>query len=128
MNTVGTQLRKTYRHQRFPIAELNRSLHLAHAGRRQLFDISLSFESFDGDATYGQSTPARVLMLDNGYEQTPMAIFVRDYHPAEDVHRISTSTPPISPLKKSSAYKSASSRCSKRYWSTTRRPWHTSRS
>nr|UXB94986.1 non ribosomal peptide synthetase [Pseudomonas syringae] len=86
MNTVGTQLRKTYRHQRFPIAELNRSLHLAHAGRRQLFDISLSFESFDGDATYGQSTPARVLMLDNGYEQTPMAIFVRDYHPAEDVH------------------------------------------
>ncbi|WP_249307533.1 non-ribosomal peptide synthetase, partial [Pseudomonas viridiflava] len=86
MNTVGTQLRKTYRHQRFPIAELNRSLHLAHAGRRQLFDVSLSFESFDGDATYGQSTPARVLMLDNGYEQTPMAIFVRDYHPAEDVH------------------------------------------
>nr|UXB95008.1 non ribosomal peptide synthetase [Pseudomonas syringae] len=86
MNTVGTQLRRTYRHQRFPIAELNRSLPLAQSGRRQLFDISLSFESFDGDVTYGQDTPARVLMLDNGYEQTPMAIFVRDYHPAEDVN------------------------------------------
>ncbi|MCF5709236.1 amino acid adenylation domain-containing protein [Pseudomonas syringae] len=85
MNAVGTQLRRTYRHQRFPIAELNRNLRLAQAGRRQLFDVALSFESFDGDVYYGQDTPARVLMLDNGYEQTPMAIFVRDYNPAEDV-------------------------------------------
>ena len=86
MNTVGTQLRRSYRHQRFPIAELNRSLRLAQAGRRQLFDVSLSFENFNGDATFGGSIPARVIMVDNGYEQTPMAIFVRDYHPAEDVH------------------------------------------
>ncbi|WP_187626180.1 non-ribosomal peptide synthetase, partial [Pseudomonas congelans] len=86
MNNIGTQLRRTYRHQRFPIAELNRSLRLAQTGRHQLFDVSLSFESFDGDVTFGCDDPARVLMLDNGYEQTPMAIFVRDYHPSEDVH------------------------------------------
>ncbi|UUQ64831.1 amino acid adenylation domain-containing protein [Pseudomonas fuscovaginae UPB0736] len=85
MNTVATQLRRSYRHQRFPIAELNRSLRLTQNGRRQLFDVALSFESFDGDAYYG-GTLARVLMIDNGYEQTPMAIFVRDYHPNEDVH------------------------------------------
>ncbi|MDY2562234.1 syringomycin E biosynthesis non-ribosomal peptide synthetase SyrE, partial [Pseudomonas syringae] len=86
MNNIGTQLRRTYRHQRFPIAELNRSLRLAQNGRHQLFDVSLSFESFDGDVTFGSEDPARVLMLDNGYEQTPMAIFVRDYHPSEDIH------------------------------------------
>ncbi|MDF7793420.1 amino acid adenylation domain-containing protein, partial [Pseudomonas syringae] len=86
MNNIGTQLRRTYRHQRFPIAELNRSLRLAQNGRHQLFDVSLSFESFDGDVTFGCEDPARVLMLDNGYEQTPMAIFVRDYHPSEDIH------------------------------------------
>ncbi|PHN79746.1 non-ribosomal peptide synthetase [Pseudomonas syringae] len=86
MNNIGTQLRRTYRHQRFPIAELNRSLRLAQTGRHQLFDVSLSFESFDGDVTFGCEDPARVLMLDNGYEQTPMAIFVRDYHPSEDIH------------------------------------------
>ncbi|MDR8368245.1 amino acid adenylation domain-containing protein, partial [Pseudomonas sp. JL3] len=85
MHTAGGQLRRCYRHQRFPIAELNRSLRLAQTGRRQLFDISLSFESLDGDDQFG-GTSSRVITMDNGYEQTPMAIFVRDYHPFEDVH------------------------------------------
>jgi syringomycin synthetase protein SyrE len=85
MHTAGGQLRRCYRHQRFPIAELNRSLRLAQTGRRQLFDVSLSFESLDGDDQFG-GTSSRVITMDNGYEQTPMAIFVRDYHPFEDVH------------------------------------------
>ncbi|WP_338524404.1 amino acid adenylation domain-containing protein [Pseudomonas batumici] len=85
MNAAGGQLRRCYRHQRFPIAELNRTLRLAQTGRRQLFDVSLSFESLDGDDQFG-GTSSRVITMDNGYEQTPMAIFVRDYHPYEDVH------------------------------------------
>ncbi|KPA90300.1 amino acid adenylation enzyme/thioester reductase family protein [Pseudomonas asplenii] len=85
MNAAGAQLRRCYRHQRFPIAELNRTLRLAQTGRRQLFDVSLSFESLDGDDQFG-GTSSRVITMDNGYEQTPMAIFVRDYHPFEDVH------------------------------------------
>ncbi|MDN3222037.1 non-ribosomal peptide synthetase [Pseudomonas nunensis] len=85
MQVVATQLRKCYRHQRFPIAELNRSLKLAQQGRRQLFDISLSFESLDGDIHFG-GMPSEVFTLDNGYERTPLAIFVRDYHPNEDVY------------------------------------------
>ncbi|CAN1601651.1 amino acid adenylation domain-containing protein [Pseudomonas mediterranea] len=85
MHAAGGQLRRCYRHQRFPIAELNRILRLAQAGRRQLFDVSLSFESLDGDDQFG-GTSSTVITMDNGYEQTPMAIFVRDYHPFEDVH------------------------------------------
>ncbi|WHS62761.1 non-ribosomal peptide synthetase [Pseudomonas sp. G2-4] len=85
MHTAGGQLRRCYRHQRFPIAELNRTLRLPQTGRRQLFDVSLSFESLDGDDQFG-GTSSRVITMDNGYEQTPMAIFVRDYHPFEDVH------------------------------------------
>ncbi|RON52260.1 hypothetical protein BK666_02495 [Pseudomonas frederiksbergensis] len=85
MQVVATQLRKCYRHQRFPIAELNRSLKLAQQGRRQLFDVSLSFESLDGDIHFG-GMPSEVFTLDNGYERTPLAIFVRDYHPNEDVY------------------------------------------
>ncbi len=85
MHTAGGQLRRCYRHQRFPIAELNRTLRLAQTGRRQLFDVSLSFESLDGDDQFG-GTSSTVITMDNGYEQTPMAIFVRDYHPFEDVH------------------------------------------
>ncbi|TWC12720.1 amino acid adenylation domain-containing protein, partial [Pseudomonas sp. SJZ085] len=85
MHAAGGQLRRCYRHQRFPIAELNRILRLAQTGRRQLFDVSLSFESLDGDDQFG-GTSSTVITMDNGYEQTPMAIFVRDYHPFEDVH------------------------------------------
>ncbi|WP_460900642.1 condensation domain-containing protein, partial [Paraburkholderia jirisanensis] len=81
---VGAELRTCYRHQRFPIAQLNRDLKLAHAGRKQLFDVRLSFESLDGDHMYG-SALSRVVALDNGAEQTPLSIFVRDYHPHEDV-------------------------------------------
>ncbi|WP_413791435.1 amino acid adenylation domain-containing protein [Pseudomonas sp. N4] len=85
MHAAGGQLRRCYRHQRFPIAELNRILRLPQAGRRQLFDVALSFESLDGDDQFG-GTSSTVITMDNGYEQTPMAIFVRDYHPFEDVH------------------------------------------
>ncbi|WNW10395.1 non-ribosomal peptide synthase/polyketide synthase [Pseudomonas sp. DTU_2021_1001937_2_SI_NGA_ILE_001] len=85
MQAANAQLRRCYRHQRFPIADLNRLLGLARLGRRQLFEVSLSFESLDGDDQFG-GTASRVITMDNGYEQTPMAIFVRDYHPFEDVH------------------------------------------
>ncbi|MES2818300.1 MAG: amino acid adenylation domain-containing protein, partial [Pseudomonadota bacterium] len=86
MQVAAAELRSCYRHQRFPMAELNRALKLAQAGRRQLYDLSLSFESLDGDARFGGQAMARVFTLDNGYEQTPLAIFVRDYHRHEDVH------------------------------------------
>ncbi|MEF9673458.1 hypothetical protein QNM99_19655 [Pseudomonas sp. PCH446] len=126
MNVAGGQLRRCYRHQRFPIAELNRTLRLAQTGRRQLFDVSLSFESLDGDDQFG-GTSSRVITMDNGYEQTPMAIFVRDYHPYEDVHLDFNFNTAYYSSKKPSACSNASSRCSKRCWSNMTRRWRTSR-
>ncbi|MCI3945700.1 non-ribosomal peptide synthetase [Pseudomonas syringae] len=85
MQVTAGQLRRCYRHQRFPIAELNRTLKLAQEGRRQLFDVSLSFESLNGDALFG-GQETEVFTQDNGYERLPLAIFVRDYHPFDDVY------------------------------------------
>ncbi|OUM05318.1 hypothetical protein BW686_21700 [Pseudomonas syringae] len=85
MQSTAASLRRGYRHQRFPIAELNRMLKLSQAGRRQLFDLSLSFESLDGNAVFGNS-PTEAIPQYNGYERLPLAIFVCDYHPDKDVY------------------------------------------
>ncbi|WP_186129366.1 non-ribosomal peptide synthetase, partial [Burkholderia gladioli] len=84
MSAISAELRLAYRHQRFPIAELNRGLNLAQQGRRQLFDVRLSIETLEGDHRFG-GTLAKVRVMDNGHEQTPLSIFVRDYHPNADV-------------------------------------------
>jgi Condensation domain/AMP-binding enzyme len=84
MGVVATELRRCYRHQRYPISELNRSLKLAQQGRRQLFDIALSYETLDAVARFG-TCAFKVIAMDNGYEQTPLAIFVRDYYPEDEV-------------------------------------------
>ncbi|UVL86330.1 amino acid adenylation domain-containing protein [Pseudomonas sp. B21-028] len=85
MQATSAQLRRGYRHQRFPIAELNRTLKLNQTGRRQLFDLTLSFESLDADAVFGDS-PTETFRQYSGYERLPLAISVCDYHPNQDVY------------------------------------------
>ncbi len=81
---VAAELKQCYRHQRFPIAELNRVLGLNHSGRKQLFDVTLSSMSFNGDNAFGAS-PTRVVPIDNGYEHAALAIVLRDHHGGDDV-------------------------------------------
>ncbi|MCS4509890.1 non-ribosomal peptide synthetase [Xylophilus ampelinus] len=81
---VAAELRSCYRHQRYPVADLNRTLNLARHGRPQLFDITLAMASFSG--LVEQSTPAwTALYLHNGFEQTPLALRLCDYNPGEPV-------------------------------------------
>jgi amino acid adenylation domain-containing protein len=85
MQTVALELRQCYRHQRFPLAEINRPLNLWQNGRRQLFDIALSFESVPADAVLGDGIVPKVITLLNGFDQTPLTLFIRDYHKADAV-------------------------------------------
>lgn len=80
---VSAELRRSYRHQRYPIAELNRQLRLSQQGRRQLFDMSFSLETFPTDIELN-GTPLKVEALHHGYEQMPVAIYLRHYHPGDD--------------------------------------------
>ncbi|SFH02542.1 amino acid adenylation domain-containing protein [Duganella sp. CF458] len=84
MREVAAEMRRCYRHQRFPITELNRHLRLSQHGRSQLFDVSLSSMSFDGDNHFGSATTT-VIPLDHGHERTPLAIAIRDHHASADV-------------------------------------------
>jgi len=83
MQQVATELRRSYRHQRFPIAELNRHLRLGQQGRRQLFDLSFSQEIFLTDIDIGGGE-LRSVAMHHGHEQTPLTLYLRHYHQAAE--------------------------------------------
>lgn len=80
---VADELRRSYRHQRFPIAELNRHLRLSQQGRRQLFDLSFSLETFPTDIELN-GLPLKVEAMRHHHEQMPLAVYLRHYHPGDD--------------------------------------------
>jgi putative pyridoxal-dependent aspartate 1-decarboxylase len=84
LQSIGRSLKQNYRYQRFPISELNRELGLHQVGRKRLFDLSVSYEKHDYDAFF-DAYPAQAKTLLHGYEQTPLMIYVREYHDDEDV-------------------------------------------
>ncbi|WP_238962040.1 non-ribosomal peptide synthetase [Pseudomonas sp. AF32] len=80
---IALTLKQDYRHQRYPLSELNRELGLQNLGRRQLFDLVVSYEQ-DQDTRYG-SALAQPVKLSNGYEQMPLAMHIREAAPEDDV-------------------------------------------
>ena len=73
---IRDQLKQDFRHQRFPLSEMNRELGLRRTDRGQLFDLSVSFEQDDHDLRYGQ-VQARAVKVSNHHEPLPIAIHLR---------------------------------------------------
>ncbi|MGY2044274.1 amino acid adenylation domain-containing protein [Pseudomonas pergaminensis] len=73
---VRDQLKQDFRHQRFPLSEMNRALGLRRSDRGQLFDVSLSYEQDDHELRYG-TTEARAIKVSNHHEPLPLAIHLR---------------------------------------------------
>jgi amino acid adenylation domain-containing protein/non-ribosomal peptide synthase protein (TIGR01720 family) len=80
---IQKTLKANYRHQRFPVSEVNRAIGLEHK-RSQLFDINLSYENHDYDAEFDAIKSHFTAML-HGWEQIPLMIFVRDFHAQAEV-------------------------------------------
>ncbi|TKC90315.1 amino acid adenylation domain-containing protein [Trinickia terrae] len=77
LGSLARVLKQDYRHQRFPLSELNRSLDLWKAQRAQVFDLSVSYERDDYDLRFGEGR-AQIFMLSNGHEQTPLMLHIRE--------------------------------------------------
>ncbi|MBX8589129.1 amino acid adenylation domain-containing protein [Pseudomonas cichorii] len=73
---VRDTLKRDFRHQRFPLSELNRNLGVAREERGQLFEVSVSYEQEDHEYRYGEAQ-AQTVKVSNGYETTPLAIHLR---------------------------------------------------
>ncbi|WP_430458764.1 amino acid adenylation domain-containing protein [Pseudomonas salmasensis] len=75
---IRDQLKQDFRHQRFPLSEMNRELGLRRTDRGQLFDVSVSFEQDDHDLRFGQ-VQARAIKVSNQHEALPLAIHLRSH-------------------------------------------------
>ncbi|OIN45837.1 non-ribosomal peptide synthetase [Pseudomonas azotoformans] len=73
---VRDQLKQDFRHQRFPLSEMNRELRLRRSDRGQLFDLSVSFEQDDHELRYG-TTAGRAVKVSNHHEPLPLALHLR---------------------------------------------------
>ncbi|GLX14823.1 non-ribosomal peptide synthetase [Pseudomonas straminea] len=73
---IRDSLKRDFRHQRFPLSELNRQLGLSREERSQLFEVSVSYEQENHDYRYGDAQ-ASTFKVSNGHESTPLAIHLR---------------------------------------------------
>jgi arthrofactin-type cyclic lipopeptide synthetase A len=76
IKAIGTGLKQDFRHQRYPLSEMNRALGLLREDRSQLFELSVSYEQDDHDYRYGDA-PGHVVKVSNQHEATPLAIHLR---------------------------------------------------
>ncbi|WEF35134.1 non-ribosomal peptide synthetase [Pseudoduganella chitinolytica] len=86
LQDVAAELKRCYRHQRFPLAAIHRRLLAGTSDRRGLFDVALSVEGFIGDLRFDGAVRTTVHPLHNGYERQPLGIYVRDYEQEKPVY------------------------------------------
>lgn len=83
--TIGRELKRDYRHQRFPFSELIKQLDLH---QRSLFDISLVYASY---AKYGENlhfngNPTETIRLSHDTIPHALFIFIGEFYKNEDVN------------------------------------------
>ncbi|MBC7978532.1 MAG: non-ribosomal peptide synthetase, partial [Myxococcales bacterium] len=83
MQSVAAELRRCYRHQRFPIQDLNRALRLEQLGRHQLFDVTLSLDIYPEVTPIGAARWAVVDKMYSGFHQVPLAVCINEYPGAD---------------------------------------------
>jgi arthrofactin-type cyclic lipopeptide synthetase A len=76
IKAIGAGLKQDFRHQRYPLSEMNRALGLLREDRAQLFELSVSYEQDDHEYRYGEASGHSV-KVSNQHEATPLAIHLR---------------------------------------------------
>ncbi len=85
VKNIGFDLRRHYRHQRFPVSEINRGSERGGTeGNSQLFDFSVNYAKQSHDVFFDGS-PAKSTMLDPNVGQTPLAVSIWEFNAGEDV-------------------------------------------
>jgi amino acid adenylation domain-containing protein len=80
---IKNQLRKDYRHQRFPLGKLIQELKIFNEKER-LFNITLSYEKQNFSDDF-QHTKTKVIPLTHQSERVALAIYIREFDESEDV-------------------------------------------
>lgn len=83
LQTINTTLKAVYRHQRFPLSEIQR-LVTTQPDAGTLFEVNLSFQKLDYDLSFA-GIPARNTLLWSRWEQSPLVVHVQDFLGHESV-------------------------------------------
>lgn len=83
MQQIAVDQKRDFRHQPYPLGELNRDLKLNQQGRRQLFDLSFNYQKLDF-LLPGFGACAQTHFLENGYDQTPFILTYCEYGQHQD--------------------------------------------
>ena len=85
VRAIRDELRKDFRHQRFPVSEMNRALGLLREERSQLFEVTVSYEQGAHDYRYGEAS-GRMIKASNMEEATPLAVHLLSNQVNDDAH------------------------------------------
>ncbi|RKZ79388.1 MAG: hypothetical protein DRR16_25795, partial [Candidatus Parabeggiatoa sp. nov. 3] len=83
VESIRKELQKNYRHQRFPLGEINRKIE--RHSYQSLFDLTLSYAKHDFD-THFNGNPARTFYLTNGFTPNALVVFIEEFHQQDDVN------------------------------------------
>ncbi|WP_085589481.1 MULTISPECIES: non-ribosomal peptide synthetase [unclassified Pseudomonas] len=70
---IRDELKQDFRHQRFPLSEMNRALGLLREDRSQLFELTVSYEQDIHEYRYGEAR-GEVVKVSNHEEGTPLSV------------------------------------------------------
>ncbi|MFJ4349155.1 amino acid adenylation domain-containing protein [Pseudomonas sp. NPDC089401] len=73
---IGDALKRDFRHQRFALSELNRTLGALREARPQLFELMVSYEE-DSNALRFDDACGHTVMVCNRHEPTPLSLHLR---------------------------------------------------
>jgi amino acid adenylation domain-containing protein len=83
VNEIKNQLRKDYRHQRFPLGKLINELKVFKE-KEKLFNITLSYEKQNYSSDF-KSTKTKVIPLSHKSERVALAIYIREFDELDDI-------------------------------------------
>ncbi|MBB4808312.1 hypothetical protein HNP38_003654, partial [Chryseobacterium defluvii] len=80
---IKNQLRQDYRHQRFPLGQLVKTLG-AFNRKERIFNMTLSYEKQDYSSHF-KDTVTKVVPLSHESERVALALYIREFDETEDV-------------------------------------------
>ena len=79
LDLITKKLKSTYRYQSYPIGGINRLSGIQKSGYNQLFDIVVSYETFDFDVSFNGGD-VELQTLNNGFVRSSLSLAIKKYH------------------------------------------------
>lgn len=84
LREMHRELKRNYRHQRFPLGDLIAEIFSADASRPRLYDLSVSYKKQNYDVAFGEAK-SHVSAMINEHQGTPLTLWVCEFHDDEPV-------------------------------------------